>query len=75
MPKRSCITCKSPEEEHRFLESQETASLKKLTGKKNVDGFMVCEALLPDGEKRCRNLRTYWDKKPFKEPLRLPDPT
>ncbi|MFC8665771.1 MULTISPECIES: hypothetical protein [Streptomyces] len=75
MPKKSCATCKSLQEEHRFLKPPEADWLKKETGRKNVDGFMVCEALLADGEKQCRNLRHYFREKPFKEPLRLPDPT
>ncbi|MEU9785200.1 hypothetical protein AB0H92_30285 [Streptomyces phaeochromogenes] len=75
MRKRSCFTCKSLEEEHRFLETREAAWLKEHTGEKNVDTFMVCMAPLDDKGKQCRNLRTYWDEKPFKEPLRLPDPS
>ncbi|MFE7034800.1 hypothetical protein ACFU9Y_31290 [Streptomyces sp. NPDC057621] len=71
---RSCITCKSPEEEHRFLNPKEAALLKKRLDLKNVDGYMVCLAPLGDGTKQCRNVRKYFDKKPFQEPLRLPEP-
>ncbi|MEV0220228.1 hypothetical protein [Streptomyces sp. NPDC050704] len=75
MPKKSCFTCKSLEEEHRFLAPQEADWLKKHKDMKNVDGFMVCEAPLDGGDKQCRNLRTYFKEKPFREPLRLPDPS
>ncbi|PSM43515.1 hypothetical protein C6Y14_10400 [Streptomyces dioscori] len=74
MPMRSCITCKSPEEEHRFLEPKEAAWLKKHLDLKNVDGFMVCLAPLDDGAKQCRNVRKYFVERPFREPLRLPEP-
>ncbi|MFH8463636.1 hypothetical protein [Streptomyces sp. NPDC017991] len=71
---RSCSTCRSLEEEHRFLEPREAASLKKHLNVKNVDEFMVCLAPLGDGTKQCRNVRKYYVEKPFREPLRLPEP-
>ncbi|WP_328496353.1 hypothetical protein OHS59_29360 [Streptomyces sp. NBC_00414] len=71
---RSCSTCRSLEEEHRFLEPKEAAWLKKRLDTNNVDGFMVCLAPLDGGAKQCRNLRKYFVEKPFREPLRLPEP-
>ncbi|WAU79640.1 hypothetical protein O1Q96_07730 [Streptomyces sp. Qhu-G9] len=74
MPKKSCFTCQSREEEHRFLEPRERDWLKEETGMKNVDEFLVCEALVAGGQKQCRNLRKYYHERPFRDPLRLPDP-
>jgi len=71
---KSCVTCKSRREEHRFLEPPEAAWLKGHLKTKNVDGFMVCLAPLDGEVKQCRNLRTYFTEKPFREPLRLPEP-
>ncbi|MFJ2261240.1 hypothetical protein ACIOKD_23345 [Streptomyces sp. NPDC087844] len=72
---RSCVTCKSPEEEHRFLEPEEAAWLKKRLDLKNVDEFLVCLAPLGDGSEQCRNVRKYYVEKPFREPLRMPGTT
>ena len=70
---RSCVTCKSHGEEHRFLQPPEAAWLKKHLDTKNVDGYMVCLAPLDDAAEQCRNLRTFFTEKPFREPLRLPE--
>ncbi|GHA56587.1 hypothetical protein GCM10010372_65730 [Streptomyces tauricus] len=71
---RSCSTWRSQEEEHRFLEPDEADWLKKELDTNNVDTFMVCLAWVGGGAKQCRNLRTYWQEKPFRKPLRLPEP-
>jgi hypothetical protein len=73
MRMKSCVTCKSQREEHRFLNAKEAAWLKDHLKTKNVDRYMVCLALLDDGVKQCRNVRRYFTPKPFKEPLRLPE--
>ncbi|WP_210882612.1 hypothetical protein [Streptomyces liliiviolaceus] len=71
---KSCSTCRSLEEEHRFLEPDEADWLKKELDTNNVGTFMVCLAPVDGGAKQCRNLRTYWKEKPFRKPLRLPEP-
>ncbi|MCX4236642.1 hypothetical protein ACH4Y0_06150 [Streptomyces sp. NPDC020707] len=71
---RSCVTCKSPEEEHRFLKPKEAAWLKKHLDVKNVDEYLVCLAPLDDGAEQCRNVRRFYVERPFREPLRLPEP-
>ncbi|MGN9815873.1 hypothetical protein ACTMUQ_11065 [Streptomyces sp. SD11] len=71
---KSCSTCRSLAEEHRFLEPGEAAWLKKHLDMDNVDTFMVCLAPLDGGARQCRNLRTSWKEKYFREPLRLPEP-
>ncbi|MFJ8936085.1 hypothetical protein ACIRL0_10260 [Streptomyces sp. NPDC102365] len=74
MPMRSCVTCRSPEEEHRFLKPKEAAWLKKHLDVKNVDEYLVCLAPLDDGAKQCRNVRRFYVERPFRVPLRLPEP-
>ncbi len=61
----ACVTCNS-DEEHRPLTDSEKDWLKKKTGRKYVDEFLVCMAA------GCRNLRTGSNKRPFKSHLRLP---
>ncbi|MDI3409440.1 hypothetical protein [Streptomyces cavernicola] len=59
-----CFTCDSYEE-HRKLDEEEQAKLRRRLGRSSVNEFLVCVA--PD----CFNLRTGWNKRPFPEPIRL----
>jgi hypothetical protein len=67
-----CITCRA-DQPHRELEPAEEAWLKERLGRASVREFRMCEAELdPDTGKRCRNLRTGMNKKPFARPIRVP---
>ncbi|MFF3481986.1 hypothetical protein ACFYXC_01730 [Streptomyces sp. NPDC002701] len=73
MRMKSCSTCKSQRQPHRFLEPKEAVWVKEHLKEKFTGTYMICLAPLDDGAKQCRNLRTSWAEKHLKEPLRLPE--
>ena len=65
--KMYCFTCAS-DEQHRQLSADEQSWLRGRTGRRHVGDFFVCVA------PGCRNLRTGFDKRPFADTIRLPEP-
>ncbi|WP_189861529.1 hypothetical protein [Streptomyces poonensis] len=69
--KLSCQTCGTTET-HVPLSDAQKAWLRQEIGEPYVEEYFLCVRTRADGT-GCRNLRTSWAKKRFRQPKRMPD--